>query len=129
MKEILLVDGQVALVDDEDYENLARYKWYPFKASTITYAARPVYLSENRTSFAFMHRDITHDPQGMKIIHLDGNGLKNVKENLKIVPLDYEPGADKREPPKEYGGFKDWHDYMARKFRNKYYVLHAERLG
>jgi len=54
MKEIPLGNGQSAKVDDEDYERLARYKWYAYHdpergktyAATDTSSGRRVFMHD-----------------------------------------------------------------------------------
>lgn len=76
MKEILLTRGFVALVDDEDYESLSRFKWYAHPGGrSVWYAARG---SKNRV--LFMHTQLLVAKGAM---HLDGNGLNNQRHNLK----------------------------------------------
>ena len=40
MKEIQLTQGKVAIVDDEDYPELLKYKWCAYKGGNTFYAAR-----------------------------------------------------------------------------------------
>lgn len=87
MKEIQLTQGKVALVDDEDYEELSKYKWYANKQvngklyafrkaaqDSVTHKIRPIY----------MHRVIMNTPQGMRTDHINNDGLDNRKVNLRV---------------------------------------------
>jgi hypothetical protein len=83
MKEIQLTQGQVALVDDEDYEWLNRSKWCAWKPKE-----RLTYYAQSRSSgeLILLHRYIlglkTND--GLQVDHKDGNGLNNQKNNIRI---------------------------------------------
>lgn len=83
MKEIPLTQGKVALVDDEDFEGLIHYKWYPIKTLSNCYAARNIPKSKGK--IIYMHRAILNPPSNMQIDHINGNGLDNRKENLRVV--------------------------------------------
>jgi hypothetical protein len=85
MKEIPLSRGKIALVDDEDYSELAKFKWcaHP-NPSRIFYATRNMPNGKSRKTIR-MHRVILPPPPGKEIDHINGNGLDNRKENLRIV--------------------------------------------
>jgi len=77
MKEIKLTKGQVALVDDEDFEWLNQWKWYASQSPCgIFYAVR---TSKHLT----MHRLIMNTPDNMEVDHIDHNGLNNQRSNLR----------------------------------------------
>ena len=77
MKTIILTQGKIALVDDEDYEILNQYKWHANKIGNTYYALRNYNV--------YMHREITKPTEGMETDHIDRNGLNNQKSNLRIV--------------------------------------------
>lgn len=83
MKEIPLTRGKVALVDDEDYERIAKHKWY---ADSRGYAKRTdTGTKENRyRKLLLMHREIMNPPKDMHIDHINGNTGDNRKENLRV---------------------------------------------
>jgi len=84
MREIPLSQGKFALVDDEDFERINKFKWYASRKINDFYAVRNMLVSETKKS-KLMHRHIIDVPEGLEIDHINGNGLDNRKENLRIV--------------------------------------------
>lgn len=86
MKEIVLTKGQVALVDDEDFERLNSVKWHARKKRNTFYALRCITVGpNNKRKTQYMHQMLIECPEGMETDHVDGNGLNNQKDNLRIV--------------------------------------------
>lgn len=86
MKEIKLTQGEVALVDDEDYEYLNQFKWHLNRCNKnrIIYAVRKgKQINKIRRSPICMHRIIMNTLKGMEVDHIDHNGLNNQKSNLR----------------------------------------------
>lgn len=84
MKEIRLTKGYVAMVDDEDFEKLSRYKWWALPAKDRAYAGRTIYLGNGKTHSVFMHREIMGAVGKEEVDHRDGDGLNNQRNNLRI---------------------------------------------
>jgi len=82
MKEIPLTQGKVALVDDEDYERLNKFKWHVHTCANAVYAVRAVNYPKGKE---YMHRVIMDCPKELQIDHIDGFCLDNRKSNLRIV--------------------------------------------
>ncbi len=88
MKKIPLTQGKYAVIDDEDYDWLAKWKWHAHQYCGRWYALRTVYLGGGRkhreNRIIRMHREILNTPQGMETDHANGNGLDNRRSNLRI---------------------------------------------
>jgi len=85
MKEILLTQGKVALVDDEDFESLNAFKWHAKKSHNAFYAMRNSPRINGKRHHIRMHREIINTPDGMETDHIDRNGLNNQRSNLRVV--------------------------------------------
>jgi hypothetical protein len=83
MREIALTQGKVALVDDEDFEELNKHKWSACKLKHAYYASRSV-CHKGKESTVKMHREILKvaDPK-ILIDHKDHDGLNNQKYNIR----------------------------------------------
>lgn len=62
-----------AIVDDEDYETLSKWKWSP-------YGRRYAATGKLKVKMEWM---ILKPPEGKQIDHKNGNGLDNRRENLR----------------------------------------------
>lgn len=85
MKEIQLTQGQVALVDDADYEWLNQWKWYAHKnkVGNSFYAIRNEYANGKQTGIK-MHRFILGvTDTDVFCDHADLDGLNNQRYNLR----------------------------------------------
>lgn len=82
--EIVLTQGQITLVDEEDYEYLMQWNWCPLVTPQTIYALKSVSSKYNTT--ASMHRVIGarmgFNPDLMTH-HKDHHGLNNQRCNLK----------------------------------------------
>lgn len=86
MKTIPLTQGKVALVDDDLFEALNRFKWCAFRQKKTFYAHRGVRLPDGKWTNKRMHREIFELlglPVPKTIDHRDRNGLNNQFKNLR----------------------------------------------
>lgn len=74
--------GRVALIDDEDYELVSKYRWIAYKARTAYYA-RCNYVKNGKNTSTSMHRLLLGFPDG-EIDHKDFNGLNNQRANIRV---------------------------------------------
>jgi len=82
MKEILLTQNKVALVDDEDYEYLNQWNWYALKNRNTYYAQRTKTINGKECAIK-MHRIIMNTPDDLEVDHIDHNGLNCQKYNMR----------------------------------------------
>ena len=82
MKTIQLTQNKVALVDDADYEELAKYKWQAKKRGHSYYAVRSGWDSGKVIEIS-MHRAILRAPKGQHFDHINHNALDNRRANLR----------------------------------------------
>jgi hypothetical protein len=78
MKTIPLTTGEIAFVDDEDYERVSLFDWYALRVTeNLVYAVRVIPAARGKQTLEFMHRYIMNAAKGEIIDHRDGNGLNN----------------------------------------------------
>lgn len=82
MKEIQLTQGKVALVDDEDFDFLNRWKWYATRIGKTFYAVRSERIGRSNKRVC-MHRAILQSQSGIMVDHKNGDGLDNRRSNLR----------------------------------------------
>jgi hypothetical protein len=87
VKSIPLTQGKVALVDDEDYDRIAPFKWQAQKPgkNRSWRARRGVYdpVSQNNVSL-YLHNAVMNPAPGVMVDHENGDGLDNQKHNLRF---------------------------------------------
>lgn len=76
-KLIALTRGRFAIVDDDDYEELNKYKW---NCNSDNYANR-----RTKNKIVKMHRVILGAKEGDICDHINMNKLDNRKSNLRLV--------------------------------------------
>ena len=83
-REIPLTQGQIALVDDEDFERVNVFKW---QAQALYYggyiATRWTCGSHQNRQTIYMHRFIMNTPKELVVDHINHNTLDNQKSNLR----------------------------------------------
>ncbi len=76
-----LEKGRFAFVDDEDYEKVASFKWYPASAGHAIAKKQ----KNNRVAHFSMHRIIMDAAPEDVVDHIDGNATNNTRANLRIT--------------------------------------------
>lgn len=91
-REIPLTKGYVAIVDDDDFEQLSATKWCVKISGKYRYAYGWVPIPTynrwrqvvKRGRSELMHRYITGAEPGQQVDHVNHNGLDNRRENLRL---------------------------------------------
>lgn len=95
MKVIELTKGFVAVVDDEDFDMLAQWRWHVTAPSKgFVYAVRKDYATKK---MIYMHKVITSTDRKTLIDHRNGNTLDNRRQNLRVAT--HQGNASNRRTP------------------------------
>lgn len=84
MKLIALTRRMAAIVDEENYKKLSKYKWYAHKAAKTFYARTNISIGNGKYRGVYMHRMIIDIPGNLQTDHVNGNGLDNRIANLRV---------------------------------------------
>lgn len=80
-KEIKLTQSMVALVDDDDFEMLNQYQWYPAPRRTSDSCDAMTTINKKTV---YMHRMIMNASRGQDVDHINHDTLDNRKANLRL---------------------------------------------
>ena len=83
MKLIPLSQNKFAVIDDEDYALVTKYRWHFSKVSK-EYGRAKASLGRRGRAIS-MHRLIMGNPVGLDVDHINGDTLDNRRCNLRIV--------------------------------------------
>lgn len=103
-REVPLSQGKVALVDDADYERVMRHKWCAVNNRGWWYAKR-VICQDGQTFNCYLHRFILGVPDGVRIDHIDGDGLNCRGENMRYASAA-QNGRNTRPSKRNTTGYK-----------------------
>jgi hypothetical protein len=85
MKQIELSQGKVALIDDEDFERVSKFKWSALKDCGTWYAVGYTRGSHATRKAMKLHRFILNAPPGVMVDHRNRDGLDNRRENIRFA--------------------------------------------
>lgn len=123
MKEIPLTQGQVALVDDEDFDNVSQYRWTAKKRSydDVFYAwSRLGEVGTNNR--VFLHAFLMGHRDGLQVDHIDRNGLNCQRHNLRWATVS-QNHANKCRLRNNTSGYKGvWFDPNWGRWRAQIYI-------
>lgn len=132
MREVQISRGKVALVDDEDYERVAAFKWSarPANSKRENWYAMRMPRKNGIQRYEAMHRFILEAPPGVFVDHINGNGLDNRRSNLRICDARQSQG-NTRKPIGELGfrGVRRLHEsknyaaYIAKRYLGSFRTI------
>jgi hypothetical protein len=82
---ITLSGGVEAVVDAADADAVRGYNWHCKFAPSTSYAATNQKVGHLKYNGLFLHRLIMQPDDGFFVDHINGNGLDNRRENLRVV--------------------------------------------
>ena len=132
--ELQLRSGDIVLFDDEDAELVLQYKWYVNHAHHTRYARTDIQVAGKRITIP-MHRLITGAGAGQEVDHIDGNGLHNWRNNLRVcshAQNGRNRGVCKSKKSSQYKGVyphgKTWMAYISSEGGNVYLGSYSSEL-
>jgi len=82
-KRLPLTKGKFAIIDDIDFQWLNQWKWTYLPVKPHGYAYRRQ-LIDGKKVCIYMHRFILNAPQDKDVDHVNGNGLDNRRNNIRL---------------------------------------------
>jgi hypothetical protein len=95
--------GDLAIVDDADYDWLRKYDWHFHPYDATGYACRSTLGSDGRHHCIGMHRVIMKAPPDKPVDHINGDGLDNRRSNLRVCT---DAGNAQNSKPRKHRRFK-----------------------
>ncbi len=90
MKEIILTQSQVAIIDDEDFERVSAFKWCAQKIIRkfdVIYYAKRAFIQNGKHTTLLLHRFILNAPKGVEVDHKNADTLNNRRCNLRLATV------------------------------------------
>lgn len=84
MKLLPLSKGKTAIVDDDDYADVAKLKWTALECESGIWYARRSYREGGKKIYVPLHRYIMKPPPDKMVDHRDGDGLNCQRYNMRI---------------------------------------------
>lgn len=122
MKTVLLTQGNIAIVDNADFDAIACHNWYALKHAlqtrVIWYAVRQAPRTNGKQHLIYMHREILGtkaEVDHIKVDHINGDGLDNRKRNLRPA-TQTQNQHNRRKTPQCTSRFKGvyWHTHTGK---------------
>ncbi|MGM0836007.1 MAG: HNH endonuclease [Bacillota bacterium] len=80
-KKLNTSSGMTFIIDDEDYEEVSKYKW---KSTEDGYVRRNFWLGD-KCKYISLHRMLINAPEGLCVDHINGNKFDNRRSNLRLA--------------------------------------------
>ncbi len=80
----ITIAGREVLYDEVDASLVLGKKWAVSVSSNTAYIQRCIYEGGKYVGYESLHRLVARCPVGMVVDHVNGNGLDNRRENLRV---------------------------------------------
>ena len=125
---------QIAIIDEDDWPIVSKYKWWAkfthYKGSNKVYVKAHIKDPEGRRvprkdrpgctrpkrKLVSLHRLLMSPPDNMQVDHINGNGLDNRRENLRVC-TNAQNNANKPPQKNSKSGFKGVHQTSKNRWR------------
>ena len=77
------LNGVEFVIDDEDLQRISSHRWFAYKIHK-TYYVMAEAIGERRRQRIYLHRVVMNATKGTEVDHINGDGLNNRKQNLRI---------------------------------------------
>lgn len=101
MKKLKLTKNKYAIIDDEDFDFLNKWKWY---LGADGYARRS-YKESGKQCAVTMHRALLNPPKDKLVDHKNSNRCDNRRANLRICTRS-QNAMNRKETKKNMSGYK-----------------------
>jgi len=81
---ITLTRGHETIVDDDAPESVTRHRWTTLSTGGLLYAVRKITINGNQLT-VLLHRALLGAEPGQVVDHINGNGLDNRRQNLRLA--------------------------------------------
>jgi hypothetical protein len=82
-RTIPLTRGFVAIIDADDWDMVSRHKWAAQKGGNSVYARTSIRGGDGKQYALLLHRLLLKSERGTFVDHIDGDGLNNIRANLR----------------------------------------------
>lgn len=88
MKKIPLTQGQYAIVDDDDFERVSKWKWFAVRNGSRNKTFRVCRMVKETRKPTYLHHLIIGMPKkGQVVDHINGDPRDNRKKNLRFCSV------------------------------------------
>jgi hypothetical protein len=103
--------GLTTFIDEEDFDRVSIHLWFAHRVKT----SRTIYAKAVRGGLTiYLHRLVMDAAAGQVVDHIDGDGLNNRKDNLRLVTHreNLEAGRLRRAKDELDRLFDEWQDRL-----------------